>query len=74
VRAIVQLPVDFGDPAVRRRLTQVAIRAYVQIVGDWHLKLTEAAVALMGLGAANYYRWRRSEPKMITEDQLMRIS
>jgi uncharacterized protein (DUF2384 family) len=65
---------DFSAAADRKRLSQVAIKAFVRLAASWKLNGQEAA-ALLGVSTSTWERMKAAPAgKELTQDQMTRIS
>jgi len=65
---------DFSSAADRARLSKVALKAYLRLVGQWALTGLEAA-ALLDVSTSTWERLKQDgKDKALSQDQLTRIS
>jgi hypothetical protein len=75
-RSLSLKPVDlqtFASGADRKRLSPVAIKAFLKLADEWRLVNDEAA-SLLGVSASSYDRLKRGAQPELNQDQLTRIS
>lgn len=65
---------NLADPADRRRLTPAALRGFLRLAEIWGLDAAEATALLGGISERSWYRLRRQQGEMLSQDMLMRIS
>lgn len=63
----------FARDADRKRLSPVAIKAFLKLAGEWRLVNDEAA-RLLGVSPSSYDRLKRGAQPELSQDQLTRIS
>jgi hypothetical protein len=66
---------DLTDSAQRERLSESAIKAFVNIAGKWGLTEVQARGLLGGVASSTYHLWK-TQPggRRLDQDTLMRIS
>ena len=70
-------PVDFpdlSDAEDRRRLSQAAMRGFLNIMKHWGVRDEDARVLLGGISNGTYYQWKQGSAKLLEQDRLVRIS
>ncbi len=70
-------PVDFpnlSDAEDRRRLSQAAMRGFLNIMKHWSVRDEDARVLLGGVSNGTYYQWKQGSAKLLEQDRLVRIS
>jgi hypothetical protein len=66
---------DLTNGAQRERLSESAIRAFVNIVEKWGLNEAQARGLLGGVASSTYHSWKTGAAgKRLNQDTLMRIS
>jgi uncharacterized protein (DUF2384 family) len=65
---------DLASPAERAALTPAAVEAMARIAGNWGLSVTEIAGLLGGISERTWFRFLKSPPDELSQDQLTRIS
>lgn len=63
----------FARGADRKRLSPVAIKAFLKLADEWSLVNDEAA-SLLGLSPSSYDRLKRGAQPELSQDQLTRVS
>jgi hypothetical protein len=66
---------DFGDAAVRERLSASALRGFFNVMAKWNVRDEDARALLGGVSNGRYYEWKRDPAKPVLDaDQLTRVS
>lgn len=66
---------NLANPDERRRLSESAIRVFVNIAHKWDLNEAQARGLLGGVASSTYHSWRtRPKGKQLDQDTLTRIS
>lgn len=66
---------DLTDPEERRRLSESAIKVFINITGKWKLNEVQARGLLGGLASSTFHAWKtRPKGKRLDQDTLTRIS
>lgn len=65
---------NLADPADRRRLTPAALRGFLRLAEIWGLDAAKATALLGDISERSWYRLRRQQGEMLSQDMLMRIS
>lgn len=66
---------DLSDVQERRRLSESAIRVFVNIVEKWELTEAQARGLLGGVASSTFHAWKtKPKGKQLDQDTLMRIS
>ncbi|HEX3941628.1 MAG TPA: MbcA/ParS/Xre antitoxin family protein [Acidobacteriaceae bacterium] len=66
---------DLSDAGERKRLSESAIKVFVNIVHKWELSEVQARGLLGGVASSTYHAWRtRPKGKHLDQDTLTRIS
>src|SRR5579871_1650826 len=66
---------NLADPEERRRLSESAIKVFVNIVRKWELNEVQARGLLGGVSSSTYHAWKtRPKGKQLDQDTLTRIS
>lgn len=66
---------NLSDPQERRRLSESAIKVFVNIAGKWELNEAQARGLLGGVASSTFHAWRtRPKGKQLDQDTLTRIS
>ena len=66
---------DLSDPQERRRLSESAIKVFINIVRKWDLNETQSRGLLGGVASSTFHAWRtRPRGKQLDQDTLTRIS
>lgn len=65
---------NLANPADRRRLTPAALRGFLRLAELWDLDAAEATALLGDISERSWYRLRRQQGEMLSQDVLMRIS
>ena len=73
-RAVLPLPVDLTDRAVRDRLSRAALRAFFNIMTRWNIRDEDARGLLGGMTNGPYYELKRKPDRVLEVDRLTRIS
>jgi len=66
-------PQTFADAKDRARLSEVAAKAFLNLVRAWGVSNTEAA-ALIGVSPSGFDRMKRGRRAVLSQDQLTRVS
>ncbi len=62
------------DPAVRRRLSPAALRAFFRIADAWALSGTEQRALLGWPPPSTYHKYKSGQPGVLSYDTLTRVS
>ena len=73
-RAVLPLPVDRTDRAVRERLSRAGVRAFFNIMARWNVRDEDARGLLGGMTNGPYYELKRNPDRVQDVDRLTRIS
>ena len=73
-RAVLPLPVDLTDRAVRERLSRAGVRAFFNIMARWNVRDEDARGLLGGMTNGPYYELKRNPDRVQDVDRLTRIS
>lgn len=73
-RAVLPLPVDLTDRAVRERLSRAGVRAFFNIMSRWNVRDEDARGLLGGMTNGPYYELKRNPDRVQDVDRLTRIS
>ena len=65
---------DFTDPAIQKRLSPAAIKAFFSIAEEWRLKDAEAMALLGGMSSSTYYELKKTKIRVLSQDELTRAS
>ncbi len=66
---------DLSNAADRRRLSESAIRVFINIAEKWNLTEVQARGLLGGVASSTYHAWKtRPASKQLDQDTLTRIS
>ncbi len=65
---------DLRDAKTRRRLSPVAIEAFLNIVEAWNVKNDEAMALLGGVSNGKFHDMKRHRSTVLTQDELTRVS
>jgi hypothetical protein len=66
---------NLADPGERRRLSESAIRVFVNITRKWELNEAQARGLLGGVASSTFHAWRtRPKGRQLDQDTLTRIS
>lgn len=66
---------DLSDAAERRRLSESALRVFINIAARWNLTEVQARGLLGGVASSTFHSWKtRPKGKQLDQDTLTRIS
>lgn len=66
---------DLTDPHERKRLSESAIRVFINIARKWELNEAQARGLLGGVASSTFHAWKtRPKGKQLDQDTLTRIS
>lgn len=64
---------DFSDPVTRKRLSASALKGYFAITEKWMLSPDQQSALLGGVPRSTLFK-RKTQPTVLSQDQLTRIS
>src|SRR5262249_47570141 len=66
--------VDLSAKVERERLSPGAIKAFLNIMGKWHVRDEDARVLLGGMSNGQFYEMKKNPRRTLDTDTLVRIS
>lgn len=67
-------PDALRDPAVRRRISPVAVKLFLGLARAWQLTVDQRRALLGDISRPTYHNWQNGKVGTLTRDQLERIS
>lgn len=66
---------DLSDPGERRKLSESALKLFVNIAHKWNLNESQARALLGGVASSTFHAWKtRPRGRQLDQDTLTRIS